>query len=160
MAAAVVTDKDLGLKDIMKGLKELTGIVVKVGVQGAAALKTTRGVRVVDYATQNEFGTSVIPARSFIRSTVDDNKGFKEQIDTAFNNVLNRKDTPYAAMARVGIIARDDIIAKINLTDARWRPLSPQTVKRKKSTKPLIDTGRLKQSITYAFEVKNANGSI
>ena len=63
-------------------------------------------------------------------------------------------------MARVGIIARDDIIAKINLTDARWRPLSPQTVKRKKSTKPLIDTGRLKQSITYAFEVKNANGSI
>jgi phage gpG-like protein len=158
--AAVVNDKDLGLDAIMKSLKELKGIVVKVGVQGAGAARTTKGVSVVQYATENEFGTSSVPARSFIRSTVDDNKGFKEQIDKAFNDVLNQKDTPYAAMARVGIIARDDIIAKINLTDARWRPLSPKTVKRKKSTKPLIDTGRLKQSITYAFEVKNANGSI
>lgn len=160
MAAAVVTDRDLGLKDIMKGLKELTGIVVKVGVQGAAAEKTVKGVRVVDYATDNEYGTSVIPARSFIRSTFDDNEGFKEQLDTAFKSVVDQKDRPYAAMARVGIIARDDIIAKINLTDPRWRPLSPETVKRKKSAKPLIDTGRLKQSITYAYEVKNANGRI
>lgn len=158
--AAVVNDKDLGLKDIMKSLKELEGIVVKVGIQGEDAEKTTKGVSIVHYATENEFGTSTVPARSFIRSTVDDNKGFKEQIDIAFNSVLNKKDTPYAAMARVGIIARDDIIAKINLGDRRWPPLSPLTVKRKKSSKPLIDTGRLKQSITYTFEVKNAYGRI
>jgi len=157
MGAAVIKDTDKGLKNILKNVQEFKDIVVKVGVQGSEANSRNEGVRVVDYATANEYGTDKIPERSFIRSTVDDNKGFKEEIDHAFTSVITGKDTPHAAMAKVGIIARDDIIAKINKGDSRWKPLSEKTKARKKSSKPLIDTGRMKQSITYTFEKKNAN---
>lgn len=157
MGAAVIKDTDKGLKDILKNVTEFKDIVVKVGIQGTDANRRNEGVRVVDYATANEYGIGKTPERSFIRSTVDDNKGFKDEVDHAFASVLTGKDTPYAAMAKVGIIARDDIIAKINNGDNRWKPLSEKTVARKKSSKALIDTGRLKQSITYTLEKKNAN---
>lgn len=157
MGVVVVKDTDKGLQNILKNVKEFKDIVVKVGVQGAEANSRNEGIRVVDYATANEYGTDAIPARSFIRSTVDDNKGFKDEINHAFTSVITGKDTPLSAMAKVGIIARDDIIAKINKGDNRWKPLSKETIARKKSSKPLIDTGRMKQSITYTFEKKNAN---
>lgn len=157
MGVTVVKDTDKGLQNILKNVKEFKNIVVKVGIQGAEANRRNEGIRVVDYATANEYGTDKIPERSFIRSTVDDNKGFKDEINHAFTSVITGKDTPRSAMAKVGIIARDDIIAKINKGDNRWKPLLEKTIARKKSSKPLIDTGRMKQSITYTFEKKNAN---
>lgn len=45
-------------------------------------------------------------------------------------------------------------VAKLNIQRGRpeWPPLKPETVKRKKSSKPLIDTGTLLNSITHKIE--------
>lgn len=41
-------------------------------------------------------------------------------------------------------------------TPSEWPPLKPETIKRKGSSKPLIDTGRLRNSITHKVEEDKA----
>lgn len=55
-----------------------------------------------------------------------------------------------------GSFLEGKIKEKITLSDPEWPPLKPETVKRKKSSKPLIDTGRLRNSITHKIEEDKA----
>ncbi|HEY0772403.1 MAG TPA: hypothetical protein VGD31_18915 [Sphingobacteriaceae bacterium] len=154
-------DIDKGFKDLERRLKEFKGIVVKVGVQGRDASKLNNGTTVVTYAAANEFGTTtagrsrnvVIPERSFLRSTTDKKDYWKKEIKTAYNSIIDRKDTAIAAIAKVGIIARDDIIRTI--TDFVPPPNAESTIKKKKSSQTLIDTGLLRNSISYKFADKD-----
>jgi phage gpG-like protein len=147
------TDKDKGWSELSKRLKEFKKAVIKVGVQSNAGLNKD-GTSIVEYATYNEFGTihegGNIPERSFIRSTADKNKNWQKQINDAYLNVIDGKDTPIAAIAKVGIKARDDI--KQTITDLRIPPNAESTIKKKKSSNPLIDTGALRNSISYVFD--------
>lgn len=43
---------------------------------------------------------------------------------------------------------------KITNTDPEWPPLKPETIKRKGSSKPLIDTGKLRNSIVHNVELE------
>jgi hypothetical protein len=63
---------------------------------------------------------------------------------------LLQKQSPEQAIGRVGEIALSDIIRGIN----RGIPpaLSPATIRRKRSSKPLIDTGQLKQALKVKTE--------
>ena len=152
-----VKDIDKGFKDLEKRLREFKKIVVKVGVQGRDASRLNDGVTVVTYATANEFGTKnagrsrsvVIPERSFIRSTTDKKNYWKKDIDAAYNSIIDGKNTALAAIAKVGIIARDDIIKTIS--DFVPPPNAESTIKKKKSSQTLIDTGLLRNSISYKF---------
>ena len=154
-------DIDKGFKDLEKRLKEFKGLVVKVGVQGRDASKLNNGTTVVTYAAANEFGTKtagrnnnvVIPERSFLRSTTDKKDHWKKEIKTAYNLIIDRKSTALASIAKVGIIARDDIIRTI--TDFVPPPNAESTIKKKKSSQTLIDTGLLRNSISYKFADKD-----
>jgi phage gpG-like protein len=154
---AAYKDIDKGFNALEKRLKEFKTAVIKVGVQGREAQILNDGVTVATYATTNEFGTKtagkngniVIPERSFIRSTTDKKKYWKVEIDKAYNSIIDGKDTAIAAIAKVGIIARDDI--KQTITDGIPPPNAESTIKKKKSSHPLIDTGILRNSITYKF---------
>ena len=42
-----------------------------------------------------------------------------------------------------------------NLTNGNWKPNAPLTIELKGSSHPLIDTGQMRQSITYVVEEKN-----
>ncbi len=160
---AIYTDIDKGYKALKKRLEEFKKAVVKVGVQGKDSWKMVDGVTVVTYAAANEFGTKTagrnnnvtIPERSFLRSTTDKKGYWKSEIDKAYNNVLDDKDTALSAIAKVGIIARDNIIESI--TDGIPPPNAKSTIKKKKSSKPLIDTGTLRNSISYKFADNDGN---
>jgi hypothetical protein len=161
-------DIDKGFKDLEKRLKEFKGLVIKVGVQGRDASKTNNRTTVVTYAAANEFGTKtagksrniVIPERSFLRSTTDKKDYWKKEIKAAYDSIMDRKDTPISAIAKVGIIARDDIIKTI--TDFVPPPNAESTIKKKTvngnvGNHPLIDTGLLRNSISYKFADKDGN---
>jgi phage gpG-like protein len=146
-------DKDLGWKDLQKRIKEFKKAVIKVGVQTNAGLNED-GTPIVKYAAYNEFGTihegGNIPERSFIRETAKKYNNWNKEVDEAYTSVIDGKDTPFAAIAKVGIIARDDI--KQAITDGIDPENAPATIAKKGSSKTLIDTGALRNSINYKFD--------
>jgi hypothetical protein len=117
-----------------------------------------------DIATWNEFGTKAtskhpgIPARSFMRSTFDEKLRTYERF---IQKNLGKVGGSMVRTGQGGITAemflnllgekiRADVQRKIvKLKDP---PNQPSTIRKKKSSNPLIDTGRLRQSID--FEVK------
>ena len=46
---------------------------------------------------------------------------------------------------QIALIAQGDV--QQNIVNGKWAANAPSTIKRKKSSKPLIDTGKLRQSV-------------
>ena len=116
----------------------------------------TKRFSMLDLATVHEFGSKDgrIPQRSFIRATCD--KKQKEYLGLMAklqNQYLERKLTLKQALAKLGSVVEKDIVTTI--VRGIEPSLKPATIKRKKSSKPLIDTGRLKGAITH--EVRGAS---
>ena len=92
-----------------------------------------------------------IPERSFLRSTVDrEQKKIEKQLERAGRDFSIGKGLK-AALGTVGAF----VVGEIRKTFDRsigLAPLKPATVARKGSTKPLIDEGQLKGSITWEIE--------
>lgn len=96
----------------------------------------------------NEFGTTTIPERSFMRSTLQEKK--QSIIDLQKNlmkNIVDGSMTVEKALGLLGEFVSDEIRQKI--VSLKTPPNTPETIKKKKSSNPLIDTGQLKNSITY-----------
>lgn len=152
-----IVDKDKYWKQLEQTIKGLNKTVIKVGIQKDAG-KNENGQYVADYGAANEFGVITakkkIPARSFLRSTTDENNGWKKEIDQAYTDILEGKSTPINALTKVAVKATDDIVNKIDKGDPTWPPNAPGTIERKRSSRPLIDKGFLRKSIQYQFEVK------
>lgn len=158
-----VEDKDLGLNRIIRTLsKDLDGVVVKVGVQakdkavrrgkGGSIRNTDQPLAVI--AAIHEFGLGDMPQRSFLRSAYDENLPMIDKmIQRVANGAVFGLGTN-AALNQLGNVIQGMVQRKI--VDGPFVPNSPATIKRKKSSKPLIDTGHLRQSIRYVIERKGA----
>lgn len=133
-------DLKAGTEKRIKGALEKK--TLKVGFFDTA--KYPNGASVAEVATYNEFGTSKIPPRPFMRHAVDDKK--KEWMEFLARNIEAWGDV-HLAFGRLGEKTRNDIIRSIDLL--REPPNSPATIARKKSSHPLIDTGFLKSNVTY-----------
>lgn len=159
-----VEDKDLGLNRIIRTLnKDLDGVVVKVGVQakdkavrrgkGGSIRNTDQPLAVI--AAIHEFGLGDMPQRSFLRSAYDENLPMIDKmIQRVANGAVFGLGTN-AALNQLGNVVQGMVQRKI--VDGPFVPNSPATIKRKKSSKPLIDTGNLRQSIRYVIERKGGN---
>lgn len=145
-----VKDDQREQKRLEKVLKKLTkGPHVAVGIMQDSPV--SEKFTMLDLATVHEFGSKDgrIPQRSFMRSTCDEKKAKHAGLITkiqgkVIDGVLSIKQ----ALSQIGEVVSKDMVQTIN------RGLEPElklaTIKRKKgSSKPLIDTGRLKGSITY-----------
>lgn len=112
--------------------------------------KRDDGFSMVDLAVVHEYGSKDgrITQRSFIGSTCDE----KRQDHAKLMSQLQQKYfagklTMTQALITLGEVVSKDMVQTIN------RGIEPKlaetTIRRKKSSKALIDTGRLKGSITY-----------
>ena len=118
---------------------------LKVGFFSSA--KYPNGEAVSDVAAYNEFGTSAIPPRPFIRNAKSENE---KKWTNFLARDLNSSGNVDLAFSRLGELVRNDIIVSINKTT---NPLnSADTIARKGSSHPLIDTGFLKSSVTYEID--------
>lgn len=89
-----------------------------------------------------------IPERSFMREGFESCKGQLEELaNKLIPKVLHFQMSPKELYSILGEFAVGEI--KQYLTDLKTPPNSPVTVKMKRSSNPLIDTGRLRNSITY-----------
>lgn len=149
-----ILDKKDNLKKLMKDVKSYKGAYVKVGIQNNAGFNID-GTSILDYAQYNEFGTTHIPERSFIRSTEEEKrKDWYSLLEKGLEDLLDGNSSALRALSLVGLKAVDDI--KLKITNAKNDPnipaLKPSTIKAKKSTSPLIDTGALRNSVRYVVE--------
>ncbi|MEI6806718.1 MAG: hypothetical protein WCK49_09480, partial [Myxococcaceae bacterium] len=86
--------------------------------------------------------------RSFIRDTHDLNlQANLERLKRMEEHVLMGRLTQHQVLTYLGEVAATQMTSRINQGIAP--ALKPATIKRKKSSKPLIDTGQLKGSIGF-----------
>jgi len=117
---------------------------------------------VVKYATRNEFGnpSKNIPARPFLRSTLSVYK--KEIIKFIMKEKENilLKGEYKKSFGRIGAFVQGLVQKRIKTSRSWAVPNRPSTIAKKGSSTPLINTGRMRQAITYSLRRKIAKNII
>lgn len=145
-----VIDRDLGYQRIKLNFKQLEGREVKIGIMGG---ESAEGVSIVDYAVYNEFGTKNIPSRPFMSTTADQNRDEVQKFAGALvGKIIDGKLSVDIALKNLGEWYQKKLQMTIRNAKSWAAPNAPATVARKGSSSPLIDTGRMVQSVRY--EVK------
>lgn len=123
------------------------GAKVKVGVFNGVGGGTGE---LATIAAHHEYGAprANIPQRSYIMSTVRERKAELNAIMArAVKLMIQRKITERQALELVGAWLANAIKGRI--VSGPFAPLKPATIARKGSDKPLIDTGQLKNAVTF-----------
>ena len=89
-----------------------------------------------------EFGNERIPSRPFLRQTLAENQ---EKYTALFVKLFESGISIDQIYEQIALIAQGDV--QQNIVNGKWTANAPSTIKRKKSSKPLIDTGKLRQSV-------------
>lgn len=157
--SAKVTVRDRGWNRIKQNMLALAKKPhVKVGVLDDGA-HGDGGLSVAELAAIHEFGApgAGIPARSFIRSTLDENKAeYAELIRKGLAAVLAGRLSPAMLLEAIGAKVATDIKKRVTSGDGLDPPLAESTVEAKGSERPLVDTGRLIGAVTW--KVMSADG--
>jgi hypothetical protein len=138
---------------IRKSVAAASGNFVKVGVPSGKNEKD--GTPIAMIAAVHEFGsvTRGIPERSFLRAGIREN-----QADFVRLNRVNLAKVAAGrmhvrdALGQLGAMAAGKVQTKI--TDGPFEPLKAATINRKGSSKPLINTGNMRQAITWKVDEK------
>lgn len=150
---------DKGFKDVKKTIEQMKDIAyIKIGILEEEGSQVHGGsdLSLAGVAAVNEFGTKsagknrnvTIPPRPFIRTTMDEKKGLFEQITyNALVKINSIGADPIRELNKIGLVIAESIKAKI--TSIRTPPNAESTIKGKGSSKPLIDTGRMRASIRH-----------
>lgn len=89
-----------------------------------------------------------IPERSFVRSTFDEKqKKWELKFEFLIGVMIDLQMTAEEVLDALGIEASGDVQRK--MTDLQTPPNAPITVANKGSSNPLIDTGRMRQAVTW-----------
>ena len=140
-------------KKFEKLLKELADKEIRVGFQHGKAAEED-GTDICDVAMWNELGTENIPSRPFIRMSVDENESkIEEFLKGKVKELVNGADAEQI-LKEIGLFQKDLIQEKI--TEGSFVPNADSTIQRKGSSKPLIDTGRMRQSVDYVIQKKGS----
>lgn len=122
---------------------------VKVGLP-AGTSSYPDGTSVFEVGAVHEFGSQDgrIPERSFIRSTLEKKRS---ELD-AMAGKIGKKVERDGGTLEEGLNLMGSVLAAAiqeTIADGVPPPNAPSTIRRKGSSKPLIDTGHLRQSITW-----------
>ena len=140
-------------RKFMDTLKQISELEVKVGYQAGKA-REDDGTDICDVAMWNELGTENIPSRPFMRNSVDGNMDkitsfMKGQAKEILHGGNAEQSLKKIGMFQKGLIQNE-------ITNGSFAPNSPATIRKKGSRKPLIDTGRMRQSVNYVIQKKGS----
>lgn len=148
---------DNGASKMLAELRALGQKTVRVGILDEAPKRESPGkgkkasrATLLEVAAVHEFGAPAagIPSRSFIRATVDVKAAeIQATRDKLAAQVAEGKITAQVALERLGAFAQGLVQARI--AEGIGPALKPGTIARKKSSKPLVDTGQLRSSVTW-----------
>lgn len=150
---------------IFKEIKYLEEHNVEIGILAVDKNKKNKKTTILEYAIYNEFGTKNIPARPFMRTTIDKNYNLIKKIrEEQFNRVLKNEISAKQALMILGETVRGMVIETI-LDAKSWAVKNnPKTIRRKTNRigryydNPLQDSGFLVTHIRY--QIKSKKGEI
>jgi phage gpG-like protein len=138
-------------REFKRNMERLDGASVKVGIQGAKAVERREGgITMAELGAVHEFGNDRIPQRPFLRPIVNEKKHAKAITKTYKKIKTLEGSTIDQALGAAGEKAVN--IAQRRIAQGIDPANAPSTIARKGSSKPLIDTGRLRQSITWRLD--------
>lgn len=131
-------------------LKEVRATLESAGVKIKGKLTRHRldsNLTVAKVAAWNEFGTKRIPERSFLRSVFKEKRS--QILSIAKRTLLNKPSQFYEIIGQY-------ILNEVNRKIAQGvpPPNKKSTIEWKGSSKPLVDTGQLKASLTFKVSDK------
>ncbi len=139
---------DRGWKRIKTEIEALRNRGVKVGM--LAGGPSQDGVRIVDYAAFNEFGTESIPSRPFMRRTADEAERPIIQFTASITQRLIAGQIGVeGVLDSLGLWYQMRIRATIRSSPSWAAPNSPMTIALKGSSVPLIDHGVMVGAVNY-----------
>lgn len=160
-----IIDRDRGMKRIRATLRriELQRKVVVVGFledgKGGEQHEAD-GLTVAQIAAIHEYGatvttasgaTIVIPARSMLRATFDEQREANvKKLRTLADAVLMGRIPLERALNVFGVDMVGQVVTRINVGIPP--PNAESTIRRKGSDKPLVDSGQMKQSVQHAVK--------
>jgi phage gpG-like protein len=138
------------LRQIRERLQKNSGVLVGLPA-GTGSYEDGAPIAVI--AAVHEFGSADgrIPERSFLRVPLRQNaEGFKKAFQAMIPKVVDGEMTMHQVMSQLG--ARAVAVSQEAISDGIEPANAESTIARKGSSKPLIDTGALRQSITFVVE--------
>lgn len=155
-ADVIISDPEW-LANLMSRFRGLTGGVTvgpPAGKQHITEAKGSTGKRsIIDMETLgavHEYGSSKrhIPKRPFLKPALTINQDkYRRFLLSNITAVVLRRKTMHEVWQLLGGAAKADV--QKYMIEGNFTGLKRETIKRKGSSKPLIDTGQLRQSITY-----------
>lgn len=139
--------------DLIKKMKKIASEpqTVSVGFPDNIPYPNEEGTNLITVAAVNEFGSAdgTIPERSYLRAGLNEKKAKLKTIwkTTLAKQVLTGKMEPIKALGIVGQWAQ--VVVQRKIRTLRSPANKPRTVKAKKSSNPLIDTGHMIQSVRF-----------
>lgn len=154
-ASVTFESKDLGKARIKKDIRGLNSYAALVGIPSTAPrpvdkkTKKPLAINMASLALIHERGSAAnnIPARPFMKQTRQRAEGrFARLLRRLYKQVVDGKVRPFDGLSKLGVAYEGEM--KNTFTTGSFTPNKPATIKRKGSSRPLIDTGHLRQSIT------------
>ena len=134
--------------------KQMKSGKVKVGLPKGKSGAYDDGLTVIEVGAINEFGNEKIPERSFVRVPVQQNKiKYMDLARKQAQKIYAGKTTVNDALGILGLFMSDKM--KASFTDNDWQENAQSTINMKGSSTPLIDSGQLRQSITWQIVKDN-----
>lgn len=110
------------------------------------------GASILQVAIWNNFGFGV-PRRAFMElATVFIKEDFSKLLKAQQNNIITGRITMERILEIAGIKAVS--LVQKAITTGEWTPNSPRTIAKKRSSKPLIDSGSMNKYVTYVIRDK------
>ena len=158
MKTPTLTVKGPGIGNIVKNMRALTNKRVLVGVPASTTERDDSPLTNAELGMIHEFGApeANIPARPFLGPGVEgaEEKLTQQMEKAAVAAVQGSTGDIDAALDAIGLTAQSAVRAKI--TEGPFQPLAPDTIanrlrRGRTGDRPLIDTGKLRQSLTYVI---------
>ena len=151
-----ITQDNSGSEALEKLADQIKKSKIEVGFFESA--KYPDGTPVAYVAAIQEFGYPAgnIPSRPFFRNAISQNDGWKPLATKAMSAVVEGRIELNQALNQMGLKMAADV--KDSITDGSYEALKQSTLDARQSrkrtqgvaSKPLIDTGQMLQSVTYA----------
>jgi hypothetical protein len=144
-----IRETDRGWDRIVREVKSSRGAAIAVGIQGDAASQQhdESDLTNAEIGAIHEHGAVNLPARSFLRSTVDTNTPkYQKLVRGVADAVLAGKVDMVTGLDLVGEVIVGDV--KQAIADGIPPPNAPSTIERKGSATPLVNKGQLRNAIT------------
>ncbi|MGL4752257.1 MAG: hypothetical protein ACRCXB_07570 [Aeromonadaceae bacterium] len=147
--AKLVSSGGSGLAAVLAKVVALDRFAVSVGIHESAGMHDEAGVTVAQVGAWNEYGTERIPERSFMRTTMNERR--REHRATIFRIVKRvlKGDDARRLMGLFGQQVQNQVQAKI--VSIQEPPNAESTIKRKKSSNPLVDSEQMISSVRWEY---------